>query len=393
MKLLTACLVLFLFCSCSNPQKILEKGDPNRALTLCLKKLKNGKVKSEHLHTFQKAFKIVTKRDRADIDRMRNSGKPSIWPVVYRKVSEVSSRQYAAESVENRLRNEGFKVNLNYLPTERLRAEAAENSAIYYYARAQEQVLFGRNGDREKARQAYHFLEKCLSYVSDFRDAGELLSEMKDAGTTHILLRSVLTGNVWQEEALLNDLLGPLPFPMIDEWQIIHRTAPTNQIMDFIVDAEISQIYVSPNRTDESCCQAERKIKMREKVERIWDEKDSVWTEIRTPIYETIRARVVTTEQTKTARADLQLFLIATESQTTIDQKDLSSNSCWNNTFSDVSGDSRALCGSTCNDEGGFWHSFPSDNSMVSSAIGSLRGRLRRYLKKMQKQEERYVQG
>ena len=90
-------LITLLFCSCNSPQKILERGDYEEALRISLRKLKHGKVKTDHLFAMEKSFRLATLNDAEKIQKMRTANNTAVWPRIYQEGLSIAERQAKVE--------------------------------------------------------------------------------------------------------------------------------------------------------------------------------------------------------------------------------------------------------------------------------------------------------
>ena len=374
-------LLILLAASCANPQRVLERNKPDKALEITLKRLSKGKIKTKHLPVLEESFRIVTERDRLAIQKMRNSQRPEVWPAVYDRAVNINDRQQKVAHVRQRLHRVGYSVNADFLPANKIMEEAAVKAAIYYYARAQEHVIQGRNGDRQEARLAHDYLSRCLFYTPDYQDARTLQKEMKNAGTTHVLVRFQRNPFVWNEDGLYQDLFWRTNFPLVEEWQMTHRTAPSNVEMHYAIDLSFTDVYVSPNQTFSNTCTASKEIENGYIEKQVWSAQDSAYITIKETQYITVSATVETFEQSKDASVRLEANFIDLKTNQYVNRETICGREVWSNTFDRVSGDRRALSGSACRRSIGICSSFPSDDAMIDDAIDDMEWSTERMLR------------
>ncbi|MGK0365470.1 MAG: hypothetical protein ACI85O_002536 [Saprospiraceae bacterium] len=375
-------LLILLAASCANPQKVLERNHPDKALEITLKRLTRGKIKTKHFPVLEKSFRIVTERDRLAIQKMRNSQRPEVWPAVYEKAVNVNNRQQKVARVSQRLQRVGYSIETDFLPANKIMEEAAAKAAIYYYARAQEHIIQGRNGDRQEARLAHDYLSRCLFYSSDYQDAFTLQTEMKNAGTTHVLVRFQNNPYIWNESGLYQELFWGLNFPLMEEWQMTHRTAPSNVEMHYAIDLSFTDVHVSANRTSSSICTTSKEIENGYIEKQVWSAQDSTYITIKETQYITISATVETFEQYKDAAVNLEVNFMDLQSNQYFDRKTICGRESWTNRFDKVRGDRRALTSCQCRRSIGFCSTFPSDYSIIEDAVDDLRWSAKRILRR-----------
>ena len=382
MKTLYFLLTTILVYSCANPQKLLEKGKPDKALEISLRRLERGKPNDKAFENFRQSAQAVAARDRRLLNDWVASSTPELWPRIFELTQQIGQRQNRMAAVQEKLKNRGYGLQADTIPIRFLAEEAREKSAIYYYALAQEYVPTARSGNRPAARQAYGFLDSCYHYFPGFRQSLALQQEMRRLGTTHILLRPAKgPKRYFQEDEMMSRLLSGLNFPVQSGWQAIHLSPPEGQEIHLDLEIYFDLLYVSPDGQDVSTCCATAEVENGYTIRKEWSPQDSAYVEVKEIQYLQVSATVTTTAQYKDAGARLQLQLIDRASGQQSFQAQLYGEDSWSNEFTTYSGDYRALTGQ-CPSTGGSCWMFPSDWDMLTDAVDEVRWRLRRRLEK-----------
>ncbi len=370
--LLSATLLVFL-AACINPQKLVKKAKYEKALKVSSRQLRKGKVRSHQLDAFEKSFAELNRQDSLKVSNMRATGQPSIWPSIYDKALQIDERQRKVLLIVNRLKDINIQPYLNFYPADDLLEEATDKSALYYYAYAQEFLGRARKGNRQDARQAFELIKKCRFYRSNFKDAPLLEEEMYELGTTNILIDQISAkGDTPLHSQLFSQLIGRQEFPYRRGWQVLHLNSETVEQADYRVEVYFYDLNVSHNNESSSDCCNSEEVEDGCKVTTLWNATDSVWVEVREVIYKTVSVQVTTYEQSKSANLKMHFSLIDTETNQELKSTFFQSKEHWSNTYSDVTGDDRALY-SGCEDEGGSYRNFPSGGSLLKRAACDLR--------------------
>lgn len=374
MRLFLPLITILILGACANPAKLLEAGKYAQALKVSSRQLQNGRVKAAELAALENAFYLLTQADSQQIDELKATGHPDIWPKIYDLALEIRDRQTKLETLKNHLAESGYFPELNFFPAAALVTEAAQKSALYHYASAQGHLPLARNGNRPAARRAYEQLSLSLSYVDNFKDAAALQLEMRDLGTTHLLLNPGYDpyGRYYTEPGLLRTLYWGHHFPEQQDWLVIHAdpaTAPDGYLeLGFYFD----DLSVSSDREVISSCTNSVEVEDGFKIKKVWSEKDSAYVEVKEIIYKTVTATVETIEQVKEADVSLQMILYDPRSGEAYLEDRVYGSEDWSNLFSRTSGDDRAIGGS-CSGPAGMWCSFPSDASLLDDAVDDMR--------------------
>lgn len=385
MRLFLPLFTIAFLAACANPAKMLEQGKYEKALEVSSWQLKNGRIKASELTALENSFYLLTLEDSSRIADIRTSGQPDVWPEIYRLAVQIDNRQNQLVTLQNKLARDGYFPELNFYPAAVLKKEAAQKSALFHYANAQAYIPVARNGDRMAARRAYAELSHCLSYVDGFKNAIDLQLEMRDLGTTHLLLRpgNAPYGRSYMEPGLLQALYWGHHFPEQQNWLVIHSDPLTAPVIHFELGFYFDDLSVSFDREVQSTCTNSVEVEDGFKFKKVWSEKDSAYIEVKEIIYKTVSATVTTIEQSKEADATLQLLLYDPRSGEIYREDRLYGSEDWSNTFVKISGDDRAL-GSSCPSPGGFWCSFPSDGSLMEEAVDDMRMGFWRYIRNVE---------
>ncbi len=351
--------ILLLF-SCNRPLKLLEKGKDEKALKSSLQRLKRGKVKPDLVYVFEQSFHNITDKDAQIILEMKNAGQPKLWLEIRKKAIDIDNRQIRVEKIARRIATKGYFPELEFYPAKKLVEEATDNVALYYYAQALEFIPSARSGEKRAARKAYAQILNCRKYRPSFKDTPELEEEMLELGTTHILVQPVASNlNQALEDQLLNSFFYKNEFPKTFNWKVIYLEKPTESIIDFYAEFYFDNLRESGCYQNESSCSNTKTVQVGCEVKKVWSEQDSVYIEITVPIYEDVSVVVTTYEQELDTSLELFCNLINAKTNQIVKPFSIYQSSSWNNEYSRVSGDRRALT-LLCSDTGGCYR-YPPD--------------------------------
>ncbi|MEM9918678.1 MAG: hypothetical protein AAF990_11305 [Bacteroidota bacterium] len=382
------CIVLAcLLVGCASPMKLLEKGNYEKAFDISAKRLKKGKIKSEHLAALEWGFAELNQRDLRKIADLRQSGQATIWPGIFRTASTLAERQAKIRPVLNRLEEEGFSPGIKLYPIEPVLEEARDKSALLFYARAQEQIPAARSGDRFAAREAYDLLRRCQEYRPGFRDAGQLEPEMYELGTTNIQIVA-MPGmlDAWDADWIYARLFQDQLFPVREGWQLWHLNQLREGEADMFFEIVVDQAVVGPNQETSESCTNQKEIVVDYEIREEWSEEDSAYVEVKYEILETVSFTVVTYEQSKNAHVGFQLRLVDARSGYELRKQRLDGRNCWTNSFTEAWGDRRAESLSCCASLGGP-ENYPSNEWVMTRAVDQAGRRFGRALRKMQRSD------
>ena len=381
-KIIYLSLSLLLLFSCNRPLKLLEKGKDKKALKSSLLRLKRGKVKPDLVYVFVQSFHNVTDKDAQIISEMRNAGQPKLWLKIREKAIDIDNRQIQVEKIAQRIATKGYFPDLDFYPAKKLIEEATDNVALYYYAQALEFIPSARNGEKRAARKAYAQILNCRKYRPSFKDALELEDEMLELGITHVLVQPVESNlSLELEDQLVEMFFYKNEFPKTYNWKVIYFEKPAETVIDFYAEFYFDNLREDGCYTSQSCCSNTETVQAGCEIQKVWNEKDSVYVEISVPIYEDVSVSVTTYRQS--LDTSLELFCDIINAKTNQKSKSFSvyERSCWGNEYSNVSGDRRAL-NFLCSDEGGWRRSPPDPIELWFTAAGNSRYGFIKKLKK-----------
>ncbi|MCB0628823.1 MAG: hypothetical protein KDD15_03805 [Lewinella sp.] len=363
----------FIFFTCVQPAKLIEQGEYARALKISSTQLRHGRIKATELATLETSFFLLTKQDSQRVADLQATGQPEVWPEIFQLAGQIDRRQEEVYALLQELSGSEYYPNIIFYPAKALVEEAAEKSALYHYANAQEFIPSGRAGDRLLARQAYDELIKSLYYVPAFKDAKSLSEEMRELGTTHLLLNPIAhprwdTFHPWA----VDNLLWGHDFPERLGWLIVYLEPGTAPKIDCEADFYFSTLSVSSNRESRSTCTSTKEVEDGYIIKKVWSEKDSAYVEVKEIKYTTVSGTITTIQQEKDAEASLRFTVIDADTYEPLSTDHLWGNADWSNEYSEQSGDSRALPGS-CSTVAGTCSMYPFDGSLLSEAVSNLR--------------------
>ena len=374
--------VLSFLIACSSPKKLIDNQQYDKAFEVSLKRLKKGKIKSDHLLVLEQAYAIIQERDMQVIHDLKDQKRTEHWPLIYKRYLKFDKRQASLTPVLKRLEKNGFDSNIRLHPLDAEIEEARFESARHFYSRGEEYVAEARQGNRQSARAAYGFFNRCQEYIDGFREASDLKIEMHELGVSHILIQTHLSEFEPDfDQELFYTIFDNKSFPIIDKWQVMHLQEPTDASIHYLAHLSIGDINVSRNNYDEDVCSNTKEIEVGTSEKQVWSEQDSAYITVEEPIYQDITVTVNTITQEKSSRVKLFYQVESLDQKFLFDEKRMNGSYSWCNVYSVVSGDSRAL-DSRCDDKGGCYEGYPSNGSMIHTAARNLRRGLFKELKK-----------
>jgi len=369
--------IYFLFCflffaSCTSLDKMLEQDKYEEVFELSSQRLKRGKVKWKNLSAFEKSFAQLNNQDLDMIERMRSQEQANLWPRIHQVATYIADRQDRIVPILQRVADTYSEPAVTLYPIEDLLEEAAEKSAVFFYASAIEYLEQARKGNRQLARKAFDYIRRCRSYRPDYRDAPALEEELYELGTTHVQLQPVVSSKDPRFEGeLLLEVIGSKSFPFRQGWQVIHAPeSPEVERIHYYLEMAVEDISVSGDYCNSSSCSESAEVENGTITKQEWSAQDSAWVTIEEVQYLTVNVRITTYDQSKSASLRVNTVLLDAATLRPLDQQSWCRGDTWNHSYSKLSGDDRAL--NSCKHIGGIAAFFPNGTGMLFDAARSI---------------------
>lgn len=386
MRTLTCLLLLLFVVACNTPQKHLQNGNDDKAYESSLKRLKSGRVKSDDVAVFEQAFYLLNEKDKANLQELLAFDSLPLYPKVHKIATAIADRQLETETILDRLNSKSFYPNIEFYEILPIREKAAKKSAQYFYEKATTNFEYARRGDKASAKEAYYDLAKIENYQFEYKDSQDRLVEMKELGTTHVLIN--LMYYFEEDDPILNDLFFTIfdeeDYPMQEKWTTYYLQDFEGEEIDYLANFKITDIGVSDNIFEENICRAEKDVQVGTRTVEVWSEPDSAFVEVEEPVFETVYGEVINVIQHKDASFILDFFVSANQgSPEIIEDKKIYASEEWENDFSIKNGDDRAIDASSCSTVIGFEESFPRGVDLLIDAARGIKGHVKRTFRKL----------
>ncbi len=386
-SLMLVFVVLLTGAACSSPQKLLDYGEYDDALSLAIKKLAGKKKKdAEMVRLLEEAFMLANRQDLQEADRLKLSGQPENWERIYDVYRRIDRRQQQVAPWLPLLESYGLESRVEFVEVAGFLNQARQRSADYLYAHARQLLDRAAEGDRLAAREAYRDLERIGRYYRDFRDQRELLDRARHLGTTHILLTVENNSPSLLPYGFEHELLELRSTDLNREWQQYYLQERPGQQYDYHMVMRLMEVVVTPGVVRER--QFEESKEIEDGFEYVLDDrgnvrKDSLGNDIKIPRRTRISARVLETFQQKEASLAGRLEVYEEPGGRLVDSQPLAVDAVFENLTTSFRGDQRALSRQTRNRLGLHLVPFPTDAAMLYDLVDRLqpvlRDRIRRH--------------
>ncbi len=280
---------LGLLISCSSPQKLLEKGNYEKAYTSALKSLKKGSKNRKDRNTLSKAFNEILKEKESQAKILANTNYVDEWEeayIIYDELIDDYNRGSLYLNNDYATVMSGIQDQQNVLTMDL--AENLHKLGNDSYA------LYVKNGDKRAAQDAFLQYEKAAYYNPDFPGIDKAMDESYEAGVVRLLIRAraAFSGlSQWDLDRKFQDLERKSK-RFLEVY--FDKNIATDCSIDFSFDIESNDRIVEG-----------RERYSKEIEDGYTTQRDTSGAEIRVPVYRSVTASVVNrrTERTYVMRS------------------------------------------------------------------------------------------
>ncbi len=364
--------------SCTSIEKLVDSGQYDKAIYFATNKLSGAKVnKVEYVRGLETAFKKVTDKDMAYIEKLKNEGNPESWETILSVYATISNRQESIRPLLPLTDENGKKANFLFVNTNDLEKEAKEQTINFLYSSAKDFLQEARSSkDRIPARKAYDALLRLKNYAGRFLDVPQLEREARELGTTKILV-NVQNYSQAVFPAGLEDEILRLGFRDLDrEWQKFDAYPERNREYDLGITLILSNVQVSPGAVSEKSFSEKKEIP--DGFQYLLDEKgnvkkDTAGNDIKLPKNKVIEAQILEVFQSKSAGLSGRLEVMDLHTKGVRESRDINTVAIFENRAASFKGDERALTEDTKKRLGNRPAVFPTDAVLLLEAARKLR--------------------
>ena len=364
--------------SCTSIEKLVDSGQYDKAIYFATNKLSGAKVnKVEYVRGLETAFKKVTDKDMAYIEKLKNEGNPESWETILSVYATISNRQESIRPLLPLTDENGKKANFLFVNTNDLEKEAKEQTINFLYSSAKDFLQEARSTkDRIPARKAYDALLRLKNYSARFMDVPQLEREARELGTTKILV-NVQNYSQSVFPAGLEDEILRLGFRDLDrEWQKFDAYPERNREYDLGITLILSNVQVSPGSVSEKSFSEKKEIP--DGFQYLLDEKgnvkkDTAGNDIKLPKNKVIEAQILEVFQSKSAGLSGRLEVMDLHTKGVRESRDINAVAIFENRAASFKGDERALTEDIKKRLGNRPAVFPTDAILLLEAARKLR--------------------
>lgn len=129
--------ILFVISSCTNSQKLIDKGKYTKAYTLLSKKLSQRRIQKEDVQSFEHLCTLLKQKEEQQLQELYDQKNRKKWPRIYEFAIEIRERQRSVQIIESKVLQKGFGISIPYIQIQDVIDLAATESASLFYDQAE----------------------------------------------------------------------------------------------------------------------------------------------------------------------------------------------------------------------------------------------------------------
>lgn len=208
-----------------SPDKLIERGEYDRAIEVCVDKLSKDRGRAADLYnSLGRAYQIANSDDQSRITELKASGAPDIWFETFLLYNRMQARTDKIASIASLIERDQVNIPLRDFSTDK--EAARQHAATYLYAHAESLLKTGQKAD---AGLAFEELLRLSKLYSGFKETELLMRKALGASTTMARLEVNNRSNV---------SLSP---DFISEMEDMKLTHKEKQFLDYVVKPKPGQ--------------------------------------------------------------------------------------------------------------------------------------------------------
>lgn len=362
-------IVLF-FVSCTSSQKMLDRGQYDRAIDKAAEKLQKKPGDSNELEVLKEAYELANMFDRERIEYLELEDNDQNRIEISELYEQLNRRQNKIRRLPTRVRNQFTFVNYDQAIVDSKFA-AADVS----YRRGME---FMERGNKVSYRLAWTEFVRAAELYPGYRDVDQKIEEARILGINHTLFIVENKSGVMVPDYFEIELSKVALRDLNTRWLSFDTFENENIDYDHLIVLNISDITFSPESVERQIIRETKEVQDGMKYDYDSDgnvKKDSLGNDIRIPNFVNISAEVTDAIQQKSAFLGGSLDIFELGSDQLLRTENLSVEWVFENRFATVQGDERALSEESEDIVGGRELPFPSNEQMVMDSADMLKER------------------
>ncbi|MEX0723692.1 MAG: hypothetical protein WD053_07435 [Gracilimonas sp.] len=365
-----AVLAVIFLVGCNSSEKLLQKGQYDRAIDKAVEKLRKKPDNEKELYVLKEAYTKANSFDMDQINFLEREGREENYVKIFLLYESLDNRQDRIKTLPTSLMNEFTLVDYD----EQLIESKSQAAEISY----EKGLQYLEMGGRENARRAYYEFETTKNIYSDYGDVDEMLRESQYLGTNQVLFVIENNSEVVLPGRFDTELRKIGMSDLNDRWIQYSVFEDEDQQYDYFIVLNINTIDVTPERIETEKITERKEIQDGTKY--VLDErgnvrKDSLGNDMREPNMITVEAEISKTRQVKEAMVGGTLDYIDLRTDQLVKTENIGITALFEYLYATYSGDKRALTEASNVMVSSERVEFPTNEAMLIDAATLLKER------------------
>lgn len=361
---------VILFTGCNSSEKLLQKGEYDRAVEKAVKKLRKDPGNDKELYVLKEAYTKANTFDMDQITFLEKEGRSENYVRIYELYGRLDRRQDKIKTLPSRLLNE-FRI-IDY--DDELISSKEQAAETSY----QQGLEFLDMGGRENARRAYYEFGNVQDLYPNYKDVNELQREAAYLGTNQVLFVVENNSEIMLPERFEAELLKISLDDLNNRWIQYSVYENVDIQYDYFVALNINRISMSPEGLERE--KYIESIEIQDGTKYVLDQKgnvmkDSLGNDIKVPNMITVSAEVQTQRQFKEATIGGSLDYIDLRTNQLVKSENIGVTAVFEHVSGAFTGDERALSDDSREIIERGTVPFPNDEFMLMDAATLLKER------------------
>jgi len=278
----------------------MQRGQYDMVIERTVRRLIKNPDNTEDVRILDRAYRVANERDLERIKFLKTENNPNNYDEIFLRYDNLKARQSRVRTVLP-LNMKGTVINYDYIDYDYEIVQAKRKAAEYYYTNGQKLL---QNADRVSNREAYYQLIRARDYSGDsYPGLNDMIIEAKYKGTSKALVQVANTSALSVTPEFEQELLNFNTQGLGSEWIEYHFRHVNDEIdYDYMVVINITDIMVTPDQTKGTDVVYKKEVEDGFKYAldaRGNVMKDTAGNDIKVPLYKTLTATLIETEQHK----------------------------------------------------------------------------------------------
>ncbi len=369
--------ILLVLSACTRPEKLLERGNYEGAISASIHKLSGKKKKKvKHVKALEEAFQRATASDMREVKVLEKEDRAENWVEINRIHRRMKIRQEMIEPLLPLYANDGYKADFKFVKIEELELDSKKKAADHYYTEGKRYLSEAERGDKAAARMAFENFEDIQRYYNNYKDEAKLMKRAREIGTVYVLFKMENDSRTLLPKDFEREIKRISVRDLDSDWRTVHLNPEASFKYDYTVVMRLNSIEVSPDLVKEREYIDDKTIE--EGWEYVLDAKgnvvkDTAGNDIKIPKKVLIKARVFESYQRKEAHVGGKLEFYDNIDKEIIHTEPLAVDALFENYAARYDGDKRALSEESKKKIGNQPRPFPSSEALVLQAADLLK--------------------